>query len=539
MFETIKDFSLKFVENLNEQALNELQSGSEEDISNLLSDVEEQANRVLGGDNLNPSSLCSLPFLIKNFDETLKIHSYNYFKATMLPSFSMEWRNIEWGNLIQKYKRVCIKAQRGGGKSYEVCFAFPLWRIWRYRQPSPLYPDTIDNRNSKETCLITNESRLGKIHLSKITAEIKSNTLLQEVLSGRNLGVEEIHAANDTVVYLRSKESAIRGLHVGTVIVDDFLDKSAIYSLEQRKKFSEVFYGDIMSILEPEGYQVISGTPFHHLDLYNEITKDPRFITFSYPGIYPDGRLLSPDRYTFEELMLRRKSMGSLLFSREVLVIPVSDLSTIFPYDILMRSIVGMEAVEMTSNIESFPIRMKRVAIGYDFAISANIGADSCAFMVFGEGVDDKLYLINYFEGESISHNEQISRIVSMDQAYKPNSNVVESNGFQRIMGKEAELRGLRNIKEFVTTGFNKKDPYSGLPSLAALFERGDIRIPYKEGKTREKADKLFTQFNSISFDEDKGKLESVSGHDDLCMGSFFAIQELRTNTQLYNLYYV
>lgn len=60
-----------------------------------------------------------------------------------------------------------------------------------------------------------------------------------------------------------------------------------------------------------------------------------------------------------------------------------------------------------------------------------------------------------------------------------------------------------------------------------------------KEGKTREKADKLFTQFNSISFDEDKGKLESVSGHDDLCMGSFFAIQELRTNTQLYNLYYV
>ena len=69
---------------------------------------------------------------------------------------------------------------------------------------------------------------------------------------------------------------------------------------------------------------------------------------------------------------------------------------------------------------------------------------------------------------------------------------------------------------------------YTGLPSLSAMFERGQIRTPYKEGETREKVELMFSEFSSITFRSDKGKLEASSGHDDLCLSSWFAINTLR-----------
>ena len=90
--------------------------------------------------------------------------------------------------------------------------------------------------------------------------------------------------------------------------------------------------------------------------------------------------------------------------------------------------------------------------------------------------------------------------------------------------------RGLRNVEPFVTTSGIKKDLYNGLPSLAVLFERGQIQIPYSNEESISIADWLLAEFNMIAFDADKGKLEATSDHDDGVMSSFFAINDLREN---------
>ena len=60
------------------------------------------------------------------------------------------------------------------------------------------------------------------------------------------------------------------------------------------------------------------------------------------------------------------------------------------------------------------------------------------------------------------------------------------------------------------------------------MFERGQIKVPYKEGEARQKVELMFSEFASVTFRSDKGKLEASSGHDDLVMSSFLALYTLR-----------
>lgn len=417
--------------------------------------------------------------------------------------------------------------------SYEFCMAFPLWRMYSYRRPNFMKPDIPDNTNRKETCIITNTETLGKEHLDKVKEEIHSNEALTAVLNPNgkaSLGATGFECENGTKLHLRGKDGFIRGLHVGAAVSDDLPDESSIYSLEQREKLKDLFKGAITPIVEPYGYNIVDGTPYSERDLYYYLKQDPKFKVFEYPAIFPDGRLLAPDRFTFDKLMEEKKSVGSLVFSREYLVVPISDDATIFPMEILMRSTIGMENVRLVDNIESFPFKLSRVVVGCDFAVSGNVGADYTCYTVWGKDLIGSYYLLYVYREQGLSHNEQINKIEYLNMVFKPNEIVVENNGFQSILADMCAQRGIRNIFPFTTTSGNKKDLRTGWASLAALFERGDIRCPYHPD-TRQKIDTMFGEFTSIAFRPDRGTLESISGHDDTVSSSFMAINRLRESS--------
>jgi hypothetical protein len=414
--------------------------------------------------------------------------------------------------------------------SYEFCMGLPLWRMYSYRRPNFMKPDIPDNRNRKETCIITNTETLGKEHLDKIKEEIHTNEALSAVLNPNgkaSLGATGFECENGSKLHLRGKDGFIRGLHVGAAVSDDLPDDSSIYSLEQREKLRDLFKGAITPIVEPYGYNIVDGTPYQAQDLYYELKQDPKFMVFEYPAIFPDGRLLAPDRFTFDKLMEEKKSVGTLVFSREYLVVPISDDSTIFPMEILMRSTIGMENVRLVDNIESFPFKLSRVVVGCDFAVSGNVGADYTCYTVWGKDLNGSYYLLYIYREKGLSHNEQINKIEYLNTVFKPNEIVVENNGFQSILADMCVQRGIKNIYPFTTTSGNKKDLRTGWASLAALFERGDIRCPYHPD-TRQRIDTMFGEFTSIAFRSDKGTLESISGHDDTVSSSFMAINRLR-----------
>lgn len=533
VFEAVDDI----LSNLPPQTINQLLGGYDNDIDRMIQEIIKETESALNiGRSLDTERLEYIDNLEASMDERLRILSFNYFCATVLTNFTMGWRNLEWGNLIQLFPWSSYLCGRGSGKSFSFAYAFPLWRLYSYTRPIINVGDSIDNRNRKETALITNNITLAKIHLKKIVDEIESNDILQAKINPNGkakLGETYIEAETGSAIHIRGKDSMIRGLHVGATVVDDMPDESSLYSDEQREKLKETFKGTIEPIVEPYGYFLISGTPYSTApnELYNIIRSDKRFALFEYPVIFPDGRPLAPDRYTFDDLLQKRTELGTMVFSREYLCVPIADDSTIFPREYLMRSTIGMEQISFVDSVDFFPFKLTKVVVGCDFAISGNIGADYTVISVWGIDAMNNFYLLNLWREQGMSHNEQVDKIVLADRMFRPNEIVCESNGFQGILAALAKERGLKNIKTFVTTDGNKKDLHTGWPSLSAMFERGQIKVPYKIGKTRDIVEVMFSEFSSVTFRSDKGKLEAVSGHDDICSSSFLAINTLRETT--------
>lgn len=522
------------IERLPERALNQLLEGYGNDVDTMLREMVHQSEKALYlGRTLDSESLSYVDNVKASMDNTLKILSLNYFITTMLPKFRLGWRNIEWSNLTQLYPWSCYLCARASGKSFQWSYAFILWRLWSYTRPTAYRQDTVDNANRKETCYITNTFTLAKVQIAKVTEEIEVNDLIKEKLNPYNkasIGETAIKTETGSTLHVRGKDSMIRGLHVGACLCDDMPNESSLYSDEQREKLKELLKGTIEPIVEPYGYFLVTGTPYSSApnELYQILKADKRFYCFEYPILFPDGRPLAPDRYTFEQILAKKEELGTIVFNREYLVVPISDTSTIFPYEYLMRSVIGMETIRFASSIDDFPFKLTRVHIGVDFAVSGNIGADYTVYSVWGKDAMDNYYLLYYYRKRGMSHNEQVDKIVQLDRLFHPNKIRCEANGFQSILSGLAKERGLKNIEPFTTTEGNKKDLYTGLPSLSAMFERGQIKCPYAIGETRQAVDLMFGEFSSITFRSDNGKLEAASGKDDICMSSFIAINSLR-----------
>lgn len=522
------------IERLPEGALNQLLEGYGNDVDTMLREMVHQSEKALYlGRTLDSESLSYVDNVKASMDNTLKILSLNYFITTMLPKFRLGWRNIEWSNLTQLYPWSCYLCARASGKSFQWSYAFILWRLWSYTRPTAYRQDTTDNANRKETCYITNTFTLAKVQIAKVTEEIEANDLIKEKLNPYNkasIGETAIKTETGSTLHVRGKDSMIRGLHVGACLCDDMPDESSLYSDEQREKLKELLKGTIEPIVEPYGYFLVTGTPYSSApnELYQVLKADKRFYCFEYPILFPDGRPLAPDRYTFEQILAKKEELGTIVFNREYLVVPISDTSTIFPYEYLMRSVIGMETIRFASSIDDFPFKLTRVHIGVDFAVSGNIGADYTVYSVWGKDAMDNYYLLYYYRKRGMSHNEQVDKIVQLDRLFHPNKIRCEANGFQSILSGLAKERGLKNIEPFTTTEGNKKDLYTGLPSLSAMFERGQIKCPYAIGETRQAVDLMFGEFSSITFRSDNGKLEAASGHDDVVMANFLAINSLR-----------
>lgn len=524
----------RIIEDLSPKALNQLLEGYDNDIDKMLKEILTQAEKALYlGRTLDSESLDYIENVKASMDTTLKIYSLNYFILTMLPNFRMGWRNIEWGNMTQLFPWSCYLCGRGSGKSFFWSYAFILWRLWSYCRPVPWRQNTVDNQNRKETCYITSTMTLAKVQIKKVREEIETNDLIAEKLNPNNkasIGETGITTETGSTLHIRGKDGFIRGLHVGAVLCDDMPDESSLYSDEQREKLKELLKGTIEPIVEPYGYFLVCGTPYSSApnELYQVLKADKRFYCFEYPVIFPDGRPLAPDRYTFDQILAKKEELGTIVFNREYLVVPISDSSTIFPYEYLIRSTIGMENIRFATSIDDYPIKLQRVHIGVDFAVSGNIGADYTVYSVWGIDSMKNYYLLTYYRQKGMSHNEQIDKIVQLDRLFRPNKIVCESNGFQSILSALARERGLKNIETFTTTEGNKKDLYTGLPSLSAMFERGQLKCPYAIGETRQAVDLMFGEFSSITFKSDSGKLEAASGKDDVCMSCFLSINSLR-----------
>ena len=379
------------IETMDAAAIAELFQGNEDDVDFVLETLLDETSNVIAFDTgkIKSGSFGYLERFSTHVDESLKKYSLNYFITTMLPDFQMNWHHIEWGNLVQKNKRLCVIAARDHGKSFFFSFAYLIWMMYRYEKSTAYKIAPKDYQLSKLGMLITNEFNLAKHLLSLVKDEIENNSLLRDKLFPGNGGKykwaeTEITCKNGAGLIIKSFGSKMRGFHPGYVVLDDFMNDSVLYSEEQRNKYISMFHSVVMNMLVPGGQAINVGTPYSSKDLFADLKDKRAWKVFEYPALFPDGSLLWKDRHNIQSILEKKDTQGSLIFSREILVRPISSDSTIFPWSILQRSFLGMDEQILANNIWSHPKKFTRVAIGCDFGISSSIGADFSVFITLG-----------------------------------------------------------------------------------------------------------------------------------------------------------
>ncbi len=526
---TIYNQVKEIIQEFDEYALEELFSGNQEDLDKLLEYLLIETGQAYYGTLAHQAPI---KVDIHNygervaiqFEEQLRIRSFTYFCLSVIPQFDIEIHHIEWGQLTMMYKRLCIQAARDHGKSYAFSFAYPLWKMYRYRKNNP-YLSVLENKLNKEGMIITDEHSLATDFLKKIKEEVEDNPILAEKLlpeKSEGWGKIEIVCKNGASLQVKGSSSALRGRHPGWMVIDDLLNESQLYSKEQREKSIDMFNSVILNMIENEGQLIVIGTPFHESDIYHYLKNAKGWRVFEYPAINPDGSILYPARHNFQSLLDKRETIGSIRFSREILVRPISSESSLFPYSIISGCFDN--SFVLVDNMMNCPKSFVKIAIGCDFAISANIGADYTVYTVLGIDEGGIYYYLNRWREKGATYNQQLAKLQQLERIFSPDVILAENNGFQQVILDLAKDMGIHIIGHH--TNVNKYDLRTGLPALAVVFEQKRLKLPRGDQRSRDITDSLVQECTGVTW-SDEGKLENAKDHDDQVMSIWLAIKAM------------
>lgn len=516
----------EIIEGMDERGLNEMMSGDIHDVDTIFDALMEDTYRIMyTGD----TSIDFKPRYEENVsavvEDTLRCANLTYFITSVIPDFQLSWHHLEWGELVHQHKKLCINAARDHGKSYYFSNAYAAWQLYRYKKPSTTRYSKRPTAASSNRGFLFSFSLQQSVDLLEILkGTIEENEILKERLfpqsTANNWSATNIVCRNGARLTGKGFGSSVRGAHPYWIIVDDGLKDNVIYSSLQRNKSTDYFHSVIMNMLVPGGQIIVVGTPFHAEDLYGDLKTKNGWFVIEYPAIFPDGRILWPQRWSFKDLMDKKETQGSIIFSRENLCRPITNESSIFPMEILTRSLLRMENYTLVDSREEFPVKFSKVVVGCDFAISANVGADYAVFSAWGiDELTDERWLLHLYREKGAKFFEQMNVLRRINSRFRPDLIVMENNTFQQIFVETADTEGMPVIGH--TTGIDKYDLKTGWPHLSTLFERGKIHIPIGNVYSQQVKDLIFQDLGSVAFTE-KG-LESVGSHDDISSSFWLA----------------
>lgn len=516
----------EIIQAMDERGLNEMMNGDVRDVDAVFDALMQDTYRVLyTGDmsiDFRPRYEENLSAVV---EDTLRCANLTYFITSVIPDFQLSWHHLEWGELVQQHKKLCINAARDHGKSFYFSNAYAAWQLYRYTRPrTRSYSKRPTAASSNRGFLFSFSLQQGIDLMEILKGTIEENDILKERLfpqsTANSWSATNIVCRNGARLTVKGFGSSVRGAHPYWIIVDDGLKDNVIYSSLQRNKSTDYFHSVIMNMLVPGGQIIVVGTPFHAEDLYGDLKTKNGWLVIEYPAIFPDGRILWPQRWSFKDLMDKKETQGSIIFSRENLCRPITNESSIFPMEILTRSLLRMENYTLVDSREEFPVKFSKVVVGCDFAISANVGADYAVFSVWGiDELTDERWLLHLYREKGAKFFEQMNVLRRINSRFRPDLIVMENNTFQQIFVETADTEGMPVIGH--TTGIDKYDLKTGWPHLSTLFERGKIHIPIGNVYSQQVKDLIFQDLGSVAFTE-KG-LESVGSHDDISSSFWLA----------------
>ena len=228
--------------------------------------------------------------------------SLRYFTVNMLglkyPKHYDEWEKVVEGN-----SRSLIESPRGSWKSYFFALAYPLWKILQ---------------GKTEVLMVSDSEDQARKNLRTLRQVIETNDALAPMrpTTKELWGTDQVSFPNGSLVTIMGFGTSRRGLHPDIIIPDDIESESGKMSREDRNR---MYFGVISGMATPKTKIAAVGTPLEFGDILQQLSKNEAYKYWRRPALL-DGVNQFPDIWKDDFLAFRRKEMGSINFSREMLL---------------------------------------------------------------------------------------------------------------------------------------------------------------------------------------------------------------------------
>ena len=437
-----------------------------------------------------------------------------------------------WSELVHAESRLAILAARDHGKSAFFSYAYPLWRAWS--EPGCevyLFSKTLEQAQDFLSIIIYGRNNLRGVedvpdlaYLMPTKEDFRTNPRVR-------LNKSDVIFTNGSRIRCVGYGKAIRGRHPKYVVLDDVLNDNDMWSETERRKNISYYQSAIVNMVMPSeqyeghfegGQAIVIGTPYHLADLYSWLETNEIYAFRRFPGITTRKgapAALFPWRWSLKQLLRKKKEIGPVAFSREILCVPVTDDISIFP-SYLFPPLYDHQLTLRPTKAE-MEARGWETVMGIDIARSASVGADYFVIFTMAKDQQGQRFIVDINRTKGLPFNRQLELMAREAEKYNPGLVYIESNAMQQIYTDEMRRMTDIPVKEFLTLATNKYPLDKGVPGLRIILENQKLTIPRGDEYSRTQTD--IWQAEASQFGYIDGKLQGIGIHDDTVMAWWFA----------------
>ena len=298
----------------------------------------------------------------------------------------------------------------------------------------------------------------------------------------KSLTVKRIKYLKDSSVEACGILTAATGGRANYILFDDVVDfQNAIKFPKLRGQVKEAFENIWIPMLGPDGKAAYLATPHHEDDLTNHLRKNTKWnwTDLSVKDDPPVSRW--PERWTTEALEARRAEIGSIEFDRSMRCILHPDKE---------RIIREAWISKFSTKADKPDVR----TVSWDFAASGKDG-DYTARAVVDIHIMERIMRVTAIDRwKGLTFNKMIDKMIRDFEEWEADRILVESSGFQVVMGRDERLDVLP--VEHIVPKVNKEQR---VRQTAPMYERG--MILFKDGPTQLGIDEILS-FPKGTFDD-------------------------------------
>ncbi len=377
----------------------------------------------------------------------------------------------KWMTAVDQCGRVVILAPIEHGKTTVLSVAFPLWILGNNPNARIGLVSETHSQAARPLAAIR-ENIVQSQRLHQVFPWLKPAGGAREKWTDSEILVERPSLEKDPSIIALGVLGPLLGARLDVAILDDVVGWENSLTPGQRGKLVDWFRSTLVGRIVDGGKVIAVGTPWHPEDLLHVLAASGEYQLLSDPALDADGKPLWPEAWPVERLEQRRREIGEIEFSRQMLLRPVSDATSRFKADWIERAFQGAKEIGAVL-VDSYH-GANRTFTGVDLGVGQSAQHDESAIFTLALLPDGRRQVLNIESGRWQAP-ELVQRL--KDTANRYGSRLrVESNAAQMYL-----VQFLRDAGVGVdahTTGRNKHDPQFGVESLAVEFERGLWVVP-------------------------------------------------------------